>query len=65
MKEYLSVLLFLFISLLVGEPAHAQKSFKVSGTVTDTAGEPIAGVSVICPANKQGAITDAKENYIC
>lgn len=64
MKKYLSVLLFLFISLLVGEPAHAQKSFKVSGTVTDTTGEPIAGVSVICPANKQGAITDAKGNYI-
>ena len=58
MKKYLSVLLFFFVSLLVGEPVFAQKSFKVSGTVTDTAGEPIVGVSVICPANKQGTITD-------
>ena len=52
---------FLFVT---GLAAWGQKnSFVVTGTVTDEQGEPITGVSVICQANKQGAITDVQGTY--
>lgn len=58
MRKCLSTLLLVIFVLLDGSLSFAQKGFKVSGTVTDTQGEPIVGVSVISPANKQGTITD-------
>ena len=58
MRKCLSTLLLVLLVLLDGSLSFAQKGFKVSGTVTDTQGEPIVGVSVISPANKQGTITD-------
>lgn len=63
MKKCLSTLLFFVLFLLVPSGAFAQKTFKVSGTVTDENGEPIPGVSIICQANKQGAITDIQGRY--
>ena len=63
MKKCLSTLLFFVLALLLCSTAFAQKTFKVSGTVTDENGDPIPGVSIICQANKQGAITDAKGRY--
>lgn len=56
-------ILFGAILLFVAAEAFAQGGFKVSGTVKDEYGEPVTGVSVICEANKKGAITDAKGYY--
>lgn len=63
MRKCLSTLLLVIFVLLDGSLSFAQKGFKVSGTVTDTQGEPIVGVSVVAPANKQGTITDVDGNY--
>ena len=43
--------------------AAALQSKKVSGKVTDTAGMPLPGVSVIIRGTTTGAITDANGNY--
>ena len=63
MRKCLSTLLLVIFVLLDGSLSFAQKGFKVSGTVTDVQGEPIVGVSVVAPANKQGTITDVDGNY--
>ena len=63
MKKCLSTLLFFVLALLLCSTAFAQKTFKVSGTVTDENGDPIPGVSIICQANKQGAISDIQGRY--
>ena len=63
MKKCLSTLLFFVLALLLCSTAFAQKTFKVSGTVTDENGDPIPGVSIICQANKQGAISNGNGQY--
>lgn len=55
---------FLFLALLltIGATAFAQK-VKITGTVTDPAGEPLVGVSVKTGNSGVGAITDVDGNY--
>src|SRR5690606_38028905 len=50
-----------FLLLLVQLPAWAQN--RVSGTVTDTEGEPLAGVSVRLKNTSAGVSTDAEGKY--
>ncbi len=63
MRECKPTLLCLLLFFLGAVPVFAQKTFKVSGTVTDVNGEPIPGVTVICQANSQGAISNEKGEY--
>ena len=55
----LSALLF----MAVGIVSALAQSISVKGTVTDTAGEPLIGVTVQVPGAKQGAVTDLDGNY--
>ena len=52
----------LLLSIIIPSQLHAQ-SFKVSGTVKDTKGNPIAGVSVIIKGTKLGSTTDQQGRY--
>ncbi len=52
--------LFIFI-LIIGIAAMAQKT--VTGTVSDGAGEPIIGATVLIQGSAQGAQTDVNGNY--
>lgn len=46
------------------QPIITQKpDFRVQGTVTDNAGEPMVGASVVLEGTTQGAITDASGKY--
>ena len=59
MKQHIFLLL---IALFCGmASAMAQKT--VTGTVTDTGGEPLIGVSVTLQGSNTGAITDFDGNY--
>lgn len=66
MKALPAFLTYLSLCLTVlSVPLKAQQKspFTVQGVVTDTNGEPVAGVSVVCFANKAGVITDNKGAY--
>lgn len=52
----------LLLSIIIPAQLYAQ-SFKVSGTVKDTKGNPIAGVSVIIKGTKFGSTTDQQGRY--
>ncbi len=55
-------LLFLMLSLVFSQFISAQE-LNVSGTVTDTSGEPIPGVNVVVKGKDQGTATDFDGNY--
>ena len=52
----------LSLSVITSSPLYAQ-SFKVSGTVKDTKGKPIQGVSVVVKGAKTGTTTDREGRY--
>ena len=60
MKKYI---LTLFALIFAFSAANAQE-FTISGTVTDTEDEPLAGVAVIIQETKEGTMTDGKGRYI-
>lgn len=59
MKYYLSIF-FLFITIAAGS---AQSTVKISGTVTDSKQEPLAGVTVFIPNTSTAAVTNADGKY--
>ena len=59
MKKYI---LTLFALIFAFSAANAQE-FTISGTVTDTEDEPLAGVAVIIQETKEGTMTDGKGRY--
>lgn len=59
MKKYI---LTLFALIFAFSAANAQE-FTISGTVTDTEDEPLAGVAVIVQETKEGTMTDGKGRY--
>ena len=61
MKKYISVLA-VFLLLYCTATAFGQ-SGTVTGTVTDTDGEPLIGVNVLVKGTTNGAITDIDGNY--
>ena len=63
MNKHLSFLLALCLLFLSAPGLFAQRGFTVTGIVTDTEGEPVTGVSVVCDANRQGTITKADGSY--
>lgn len=56
-------LLFLTILLLIGIPYMRADLASVTGTVTDTAGEPLIGVTVTVPGTATGVSTDIDGKY--
>lgn len=54
--------LFLMVGLLCAFGASAQ-SIAVSGTVTDPAGEPLIGASILAKGTSVGTATDIDGNY--
>ena len=63
MKLRLPFLLALCLLLASAPSLTAQRGFRVTGVVTDSSGEPVTGVSVVCSANRQGTITNADGTY--
>lgn len=59
MKKYI---LTLFALIFAFSAANAQE-FTISGIVTDTEDEPLAGVAVIIQETKEGTMTDGKGRY--
>ena len=59
MKKYI---LTLFALIFAFSATNAQE-FTISGTVTDTEDEPLAGVAVIIQETKEGTMTDGKGRY--
>lgn len=55
--------LFLVLFLLVGCQFVSAQQISVQGTVTDTSGEPLIGVSVMVPGTNIGTTTDIDGNY--
>ena len=53
--------LFLLLSITIG--ATAQVSTIVNGTVTDSSGDPLIGVSITEKGSTQGTITDIDGKY--
>ncbi|HTD92910.1 MAG TPA: TonB-dependent receptor plug domain-containing protein, partial [Chitinophagaceae bacterium] len=60
-KWLLSLSLLLFIQLI--GPALFAQSRKVEGSVTDTRGVPLEGISVVVKGSRTGVTTDAKGHY--
>lgn len=56
-------LLFLTLMLLIGIPHMRADLASVTGTVTDTAGEPLIGVTVTVPGTATGVSTDIDGKY--
>lgn len=56
-------LLFLTLMLLIGIPYMRAELASVTGTVTDTAGEPLIGVTVTVPGTATGVSTDIDGKY--
>lgn len=56
-------LLFLTLMLLIGIPYMRAELASVTGTVTDTAGEPLIGVTVTVPGTAAGVSTDIDGKY--
>lgn len=59
---FLIKLLFLMVFLLCASFIHAQN--RVTGTISDTNGEPIIGASVIIQGTANGTVTDLNGNFI-
>lgn len=59
----LSGLLALFLLQAVCISLHAQNTSVVTGTVKDTSGEPLIGVSVTVKGTQSGTVTDADGRY--
>lgn len=59
MKKCLIGITFLLISLLT----YAQEGRTITGTVTDPAGEPLPGVSIVEKGTTNGSITDIEGQY--
>lgn len=58
------LLLFLFISCLLGYVELDAQSFRVTGTTTDAStGETLPGVNIIVKGTTKGTISDIKGNY--
>lgn len=55
--------LIMLIFLSIGAIAQAQSTVSISGTVTDTQGEPITGVTVMVKGTSIGAATDLEGNF--
>ena len=63
-KEITRILVISAIALFTGAfSAFAQQGKQITGTVTDTAGEPIVGASVVVKGLQIGTITDLDGNY--
>ena len=64
-KDNLSKLRLWLCALMMMVPAMlmAQTTRKVSGTVTDEAGEPLIGVTVMAVGSQAGGVTDFDGNY--
>lgn len=58
MKKYIYIV-FLMISTL----AHAQSRYTVTGTVTDSKGEPVIGAAVMLQGTSSGVVTDIDGHY--
>lgn len=56
--------LFLLLLMLTGIKIMSAQQININGTVTDSTGEPLIGVSVTVPGTKTGAATDIDGNYI-
>ena len=52
------------LSLITLCPGYAMAQKTISGTVTDTNGEPIIGASVLVKGTSQGVVTDLDGRYI-
>jgi TonB-linked SusC/RagA family outer membrane protein len=59
----LRIILFSFAMLLAFAPAVLAQSVSVRGTVTDSSGEPLAGVSVTLKGTSTGTATSADGSY--
>ncbi|UKM66491.2 TonB-dependent receptor [Flavobacteriaceae bacterium GSB9] len=55
---------FLLLALMLCVPIYAQNTVNVSGTVTDEAGVPLPGVSIIIKNSSTGTTTDFDGNYL-
>ena len=62
-KRPLALLVCVMATLLWAFPASAQDGITVSGTVTDVAGEPVIGASVMVGGTTRGAVTDLDGRY--
>ena len=51
-------------SVLKAETSVTQQSRKITGTITDTKGEPLLGVNVVVKGTTNGTITDLDGKYI-
>ena len=51
------------LMLLCASDAFAQRTLSVSGTITDTAGEPVIGAGVLVNGTRSGDITDENGQY--
>ncbi len=60
MKAIISILTVLFLSAFSMAPA---QSHLISGTVSDEAGSPMAGVTVVVKGTTNGTITDLNGAY--
>lgn len=63
MRDYLLKLPILGILILIGSFQAMAQGVTVTGKVTDTSGEPLAGVSVVKKSTTQGVMTDGNGNY--
>lgn len=59
-RFWLACMLFVFS----GQLLYAQQLHDVSGTVTDTRGEPLVGISVLLKDSQKGATTDNEGRYL-
>lgn len=57
-----ALVMLIFIS--IGAIAQAQSAVNISGTVTDSTGEPITGVTVLVKGTTIGAATDLDGNFL-
>lgn len=57
-----ALLLLILLAVGVAPAAYAQQ-MSVSGTVTDTSGEPLIGASVVIKGQQAGATTDIDGNF--
>lgn len=62
-KRRRSVSLILYALLMASTTLYAQNQRTVSGTVTDSKGEALIGVSILLKGTSSGAVTDIDGNY--
>ncbi|MDR1724283.1 MAG: carboxypeptidase-like regulatory domain-containing protein [Tannerella sp.] len=61
---FIPVLLCIFLAGIIHADCLAQQTGRITGTVTDVSGEPLAGVNIVVKGTTIGTITDSDGKYV-